>query len=100
LLQNLVSNAVKFSEGPEPLVSVSAERLDGHWRFTVADNGAGIPPELGRRIFEPFERLDRKQPGTGIGLAICKRVVERHGGVIHAESGPSGGNSFVFTIPA
>ena len=102
LLQNLVANGVKFvAPGATARVHVSAERLPGAWAVTVSDNGIGVEPAHRERIFGMFERLharDRYQ-GTGIGLAICKRIVERRGGAIWVEDEPSGGSRFRFTIP-
>jgi PAS domain S-box-containing protein len=101
LAQNLLANALKF-HGPEPpRVRVSADRAEGGWRFAVRDNGIGIaPPDLGH-IFGVFERLHpaAEYPGSGIGLAICKRIVERHGGRLWAESVPGSGSTFFFTLP-
>ena len=100
LLQNLVVNGVKF-HGPEPpLVQVQAVRDGEGWRFTVADNGIGIDLAQAGRLFQIFQRLHRDEyPGTGIGLAVCKRIVERHGGRIWIESEPGKGSRFHFTIP-
>ena len=101
LVQNLVANAIKFTDGRAPLVRISAERADGLWRFSVEDNGIGIDPTRAQRIFEMFERLDgsERYPGTGIGLAVCKRIVERHGGTISVRSTPGQGSTFYFTLP-
>lgn len=102
-LQNLISNAIKFRRANEPAqVHISAQQYDHLWIINVADNGLGVPEEARRRIFEPFHRHQRGQgrPGSGLGLALCKRVVERHGGRIWVESRPRGGAIFRFTLPA
>jgi light-regulated signal transduction histidine kinase (bacteriophytochrome) len=100
VFQNLVSNAVKFTTGEGPRVSISASRGPSCWSFAVQDNGPGIDPRQVERIFEIFQRLHgRSTPGTGIGLAIAKLVVERHGGVIDVEPAPGGGSVFRFTVP-
>ena len=102
LLQNLVNNGLKFSgEGVSPMVSVSAERTAEGWLFRVADNGIGIEPEHHERIFEMFRRLHPRAayPGTGIGLALCRKIVNRHGGRIWVESEPGQGATFCFVLP-
>ncbi|MFT5174438.1 MAG: signal transduction histidine kinase [Gammaproteobacteria bacterium] len=101
LLQNLIANAIKFRGAAAPQVSISASRLDDStWRFAVADNGIGICAEYHERIFEVFQRLHgvAQYAGTGIGLAVCKRVVQNHGGEIWAESKPGDGATFYFTL--
>jgi PAS domain S-box-containing protein len=102
LFQNLIGNAIKFSGGQPPQVHVAAERSDEEWTISVRDNGVGIDSRYLDRIFAPFERLHGRDkfPGTGIGLAICKRIVERHGGRIWVVSRPGNGSVFHFTLPA
>jgi hypothetical protein len=100
VLQNLVSNAIKFVATEAPRVHVSAQREQDAWRFTVTDNGVGVDPAQSERIFQMFRRLHRQEEyaGSGIGLALCKRIVERHGGRIWVEAAPQGGSRFCFTI--
>ena len=103
LLQNLITNAVKFvAPGTVPHVRVSAERDGDVWRFAVDDNGIGIDPQYAERIFGMFQRLHTRDtfPGTGIGLAIARKVVEHHDGSISAEPRPEGGTRMTFTLPA
>jgi light-regulated signal transduction histidine kinase (bacteriophytochrome) len=113
LFQNLVGNAVKFRGEEPPRVHVSAERQappvseggperdEGAWLFSVRDNGIGIAPEYRERVFILFQRLHARDEysGTGIGLAVCKRIVERHGGTLWVDATPGGGATFSFTIP-
>jgi PAS domain S-box-containing protein len=101
LLQNLVGNGLKFRNGERPVVHVAAIESEHHWEFSVRDNGIGIDQQYFERIFLLFQRLHAKgeYPGTGIGLALCKRIVERHGGRIWLESNPGEGSAFFFTIP-
>lgn len=101
LLQNLIGNALKFHAEESPRVHISAEQEGAEWVFSVQDNGIGIDPEYHARIFEIFQRLHRRDeyPGTGIGLAISRRIVQRHGGRIWVESEPGSGSRFRFTIP-
>jgi PAS domain S-box-containing protein len=102
LMQNLLSNAIKFVDEGPPRVRVDARREDGMWRITVTDNGIGIDPGHAERIFKMFQRLHGRDdyPGTGIGLAICKKIVERGGGRMWVEAGDGGGSVFAFTAPA
>ena len=102
IFQNLIGNAIKFRKQEEPLViSVSAEKNDLEWRFKVTDNGIGIAPEHLENVFVVFQRLHARTeyPGNGIGLAICKKIVERSGGKIWVESEVGHGASFIFTLP-
>jgi light-regulated signal transduction histidine kinase (bacteriophytochrome) len=101
VLQNLIGNALKFRGGAPPQIHIGAEELAGAWQFSVQDNGIGIDPEFFDRIFLIFQRLHvrRDYPGMGIGLALCKKIVERHGGRIWVASQPGAGATFYFTLP-
>jgi light-regulated signal transduction histidine kinase (bacteriophytochrome) len=101
LFQNLLGNAMKFHGAEAPRIHVSAETRDHVWVFTVRDNGIGLDTQYADRIFMMFQRLHNKTeyPGTGIGLAICKKIVDRHGGRIWVESKPGQGCTFGFTLP-
>jgi PAS domain S-box-containing protein len=100
LLQNLIANAIKYHGERSPHIHISAEKQNEEWRFAVADNGMGIAPEYQQQIFGVFKRLHgNKIPGTGIGLAICQRVVEHYGGRIWVESVANRGATFYFTLP-
>lgn len=102
LFQNLIGNAMKFHGEEPPRIHISAQRAGADWVFSVADNGIGVEPQYAQRIFVMFQRLHGREefPGTGIGLAICKKIVERHGGRIWLETTKGGGATFLFTLRA
>jgi signal transduction histidine kinase len=102
VFQNLMANALKYRNQAPPRVHVSARRQGPMWLLSVRDNGIGIDPQYAERIFLMFQRLhtSEKYPGTGMGLAICQKIVERHGGAIWLESEPGRGSKFYFTLPA
>ena len=101
LLQNLIANAIKFHGDKPPQIQISAQEFGDKWLFSVKDNGIGIDPKHQDQIFSIFKRLHTREDyeGTGIGLSICKRIVERHGGNIWVESELGKGSTFYFTIP-
>ncbi|HYP54861.1 MAG TPA: ATP-binding protein, partial [Solirubrobacterales bacterium] len=103
LFQNLVANALKFSDAEQPRIEIRGAPDNGGWRFSVLDNGIGVPPEQRQKVFGAFQRLHSRDlyEGSGIGLAICKKIVERHGGEIEIGDGLDGtGSNFTFTIAA
>lgn len=102
LFQNLVGNSLDYRSDAPPRIHIGAERQDGMWRFFVKDNGIGIAPEDTERVFNIFEQLHAPDdhPGKGMGLAICRKIVKRHGGRIWVESEPGDGSTFYFTLPA
>jgi PAS domain S-box-containing protein len=101
LLQNLISNGIKFRREDTPHIHIGAKRLSEKWLFSIRDNGIGIEAQYTDRIFVIFQRLNSRaeHPGTGIGLSICKKIVERHGGNLWVESQPDQGSTFYFTLP-
>jgi signal transduction histidine kinase len=101
LFQNLISNAMKYNESSIPVISIECRELDNAYQFLVKDNGIGISTRFHQRIFQVFQRLhtDRDYPGTGMGLALCKKIVERHRGKIWVESNQAEGSTFHFTLP-
>ncbi|HZZ16651.1 MAG TPA: ATP-binding protein [Candidatus Sulfotelmatobacter sp.] len=101
LLQNLIGNAIKFRGGKAPVISIEAQKKGEFWEFSVADNGIGVAPEFADNIFVVFQRLHARTeyPGNGIGLAICKKIIERNGGKIWVESEGASGATFKFTVP-
>ena len=102
LFQNLIQNAMKFRSEKRPEVQIRCRKKNGSWLFSITDNGIGIAPMYYNKIFVIFQRLHErdKYPGTGIGLALCKKIIERHNGEIHVESEVGNGTTFHFTLPA
>ena len=101
LFQNLIGNAIKYNEEQPPLVHITAEKRESEWLFSVRDNGIGIDPGYRQHTFAVFRRLHNaaKYSGTAIGLAICKRIIERYHGHIWVESHSGPGSTFRFTLP-
>jgi chemotaxis family two-component system sensor kinase Cph1 len=101
VFQNLIGNALKFRGSQTPVITITARKQGPEWLFSVADNGIGISAEYSENVFIIFNRLHTRTeyPGNGIGLAICKKIVERHGGTIYALPHEGGGTIFNFTLP-
>jgi hypothetical protein len=100
LFQNIISNALKYRGADPPSIHVSAQQRGGEWHFSIRDNGQGISPEYHAQIFDLFKRLHgQDHPGSGIGLATCKKIIDQYGGRIWVESQPGSGATFFFTIP-
>jgi chemotaxis family two-component system sensor kinase Cph1 len=101
LFQNLIGNAIKFRGEKRPQIHIGVVRRHAEWEFSIRDNGIGIDPKEVDRIFIIFQRLHTQEeyPGVGMGLAICKRIVERHGGRMWVESEVGSGSTFYFTLP-
>jgi chemotaxis family two-component system sensor kinase Cph1 len=101
LFQNLIGNAIKFHGAEAPRVHISSERKEDEWVFAVRDNGIGVDEQFQEQIFAAFRRLHTRDeyPGTGLGLATCKKIIEYHGGRIWMKSETGKGSTFYFTIP-
>jgi light-regulated signal transduction histidine kinase (bacteriophytochrome) len=102
LFQNLIANSLKFRASAPPVVAIEAFASEGEWQIEIRDNGIGLEDQYANKIFDMFQRLHTRQqyPGTGVGLAICKKIVEKWGGKIWVKSRPGSGASFFFTVPA
>jgi two-component system, NtrC family, sensor kinase len=101
LFQNLLSNALKYRNADKPVIKISSMEVEGSLQITVKDNGIGFEEKYADQIFKPFKRLHKRNEyeGTGMGLAICKKIVERHGGTITAKSTPKKGSTFIIDLP-
>ena len=101
VFQNLIANAIKFRSSDTPKIHISAQIEENQWILGVSDNGIGIDPQYSERIFEVFQRLHRRDEyeGTGMGLFLTKKILERHNGHIWVESEPGNGSTFYFTLP-
>jgi signal transduction histidine kinase len=95
----LISNAIKFRREDVPKIDITAAETEDSWVFSIEDNGIGIEAQELENVFVIFRRLHPELPGTGIGLSICRRIVERHGGRLWAEAAPAGGSRFRFSMP-
>jgi len=100
VLQNLVENSVKYRGELPPRVTFNARRREGFWLLRCRDNGRGIPPKFRDRVFEPFARGTSAVPGSGLGMAICQRIIQAHGGKIWVEASGGKGTTLAFTLPA
>ena len=102
VLQNLIVNAIKFHGPTPPIINISTQKEENEWIFAVSDNGIGIDPEYQKQIFEVFKRLHTRKdyPGSGIGLSISQKIINRHGGRIWVESELGKGSTFYFTLPS
>ena len=102
VFQNILGNAIKYRGERRPEIHISVKRDGEQWIFTIRDNGIGFEMKYAGKIFDVFQRLhgDGQYEGTGVGLAICKRLIERYGGRIWADSAPGEGTTFYFTVPA
>ena len=101
MAQNLIANGIKYCEAPVPEIRVTAETTNDAWQIAVTDNGIGIPAAQRDQVFQPFKRLHGNDhyPGTGLGLATCKKIVTRHRGEIWCDAAPGQGTVFHFTLP-
>jgi len=101
IFQNLISNALKYRKEETPLVTITTTKVNDYWEFAITDNGIGIDPEFHHKLFGIFQRLHTRSeyPGTGIGLTLCKKIIERHGGIIWLKSTLGIGSTFYFTLP-
>jgi light-regulated signal transduction histidine kinase (bacteriophytochrome) len=102
LMQNLIGNSVRYRSEAPPRIRITSVRRENQWEISVKDNGIGIAPQHCEQVFEIFKRLHTRDeyPGTGIGLAVCRKIVQRHGGQIAVDSQLGGGSVFRFTLPA